>query len=86
MTTEEARLKRINTAAAKHLEDILRQYENEEISTDDFISVVYGHLVASNILGFDTAAMEKYAASGASRIQDLLCEEQDAPADGKEDK
>ena len=75
--TEEDRIKKINTEAAKHLEDMLLQVENEELTGDDLLAVTYGYLIAAKLIGYDPAALSSDAIKAAERIGDLAAETED---------
>lgn len=49
---EQTRLEKINYATAKHVQDNLEQLANEEINSDDLLSMVYAALVTSMLLGY----------------------------------
>jgi hypothetical protein len=69
--TEEDRIKKINTEAAKHLENILLQLENDEISSDDLLAITYAHLIASTLAGYNPESFCNDALVAAKKIIDL---------------
>ncbi len=77
--TEDVRINKINNDAAKHLQDVLLQFENEELSGDDLLSVTYGYLIAAKLIGYDPAALSSDAIKAAERIGDLAAETEDEP-------
>ena len=62
------RIKKINENAVKHLEDYLKQLENEEIEPDDLLSVVYAGMIAASLLGYSPQALADDAQKGADQI------------------
>ena len=70
--TEEERINKINTAAGKHLEDILLQIENEEIDSDDLLAVSYAHLIACVIAGYNPESFVDDAITAARKLMDLV--------------
>ncbi len=75
--SEEDRIKKINAEAAKHLEDMLLQVENEELTGDDLLAVTYGYLIAAKLIGYDPAALSSDAIKAAERIAELAAETED---------
>jgi spermidine/putrescine-binding protein len=76
--TEEERINKINTAAVKHLEDILLQLENEEIAGDDLLAVSYAYLIASVVAGYNPESFVNDAITAAHKLMDLVEEPEDA--------
>ena len=65
------RIKNINENAVKHLEDYLKQLENEEIEPDDLLSVVYAGMIAASLLGYSPHALADDAKKGADQIAEM---------------
>lgn len=72
------RIEKINTNAVKHLEDYLKQIENEEINHDDLLAVVYAGMVAAILLGYSPHALADDAEKAATRISDLADAEENS--------
>jgi hypothetical protein len=70
--TEEERIKLVNEKAAAHLEDWLKQLENEEVTEDDLLASLYGGMVAAYLLGYSPDLMIEDAKAGTERIIKLL--------------
>lgn len=66
--TEQERLDKINQNAGKHLEDYLKQIENEEITSDDLLSIVHGGMIAAGLMGFSPEALVDDARSAINKI------------------
>jgi len=77
--TEEDRIKKINSDAAKHLQDVLLQLENEELRDDDLLAVTYGYMIAAKLVGYDPAALAVDVEKAAQRIAELAAETEDEP-------
>ena len=75
--TEDERVKYINTEVAKHLEDFLRQLEDNEITEDQMVLVAYASMIAVAILGFSPEEMGKDASKAAEKIVIDVSEETD---------
>lgn len=69
---EDERVKKINLKAGEHLQDWLKQLENEEVTTDDLLASLYGASVAAYLLGCDPEVMVFDAKAGAERLMKLL--------------
>jgi len=76
---EEERIKKINEAAGKHLQDMLTQFENGELDGDDLLAVTYGYMIAVKLVGYDPAALSVDAEKAAQRIAELAAEDEDEP-------
>ena len=70
--TDEERINKINTAAVKHLEDILLQLENETMSEDDLLAITYAHLIASVLAGYNPESFVNDAITAAHKLMDLV--------------
>ena len=77
--TEQERIININNNAAKHLQDVLLQLENEELSSDDLLAVTYGYMIAGKLIGCDPAALSVDVEKAAQRIAELVAEDEDEP-------
>lgn len=77
--TEQERLDKINTAAAKHLEDILMALENEEVDGDGLMAITYAHLIASRLAGFNPEAMIVDAKAAAENLIGMVEETENGP-------
>lgn len=75
--TEKERLDKINTAAAKHLEDILMALENEKVDGDDLMAITYAHLIASCLSGYNLEVMAIDAKTAAEKLIDMAEETED---------
>lgn len=69
--TEEERVKKINFAAAGHLQDWLLQLENKEVAPDDLLASLYGGMIAAILLGYSPESMVEDAKKGAEKITSL---------------
>lgn len=65
---ERERLENINFAAAKHLQDWLRQLADEEIDGDDLLAAVYGGMIAAILMGYNPEAILEDVKRGADYI------------------
>jgi hypothetical protein len=72
--SEELRLSNINTNAAKIMEKLLLDFENEVLDEDAFLSETYARLVTAKLLGFSPAALSEAAEEAAERIINLADE------------
>ncbi len=77
--TEDVRINKINNDAAKHLQDVLLQFENEELSCDDLLALTYGYLIAAKLIGYDPAALSVDVDRAAQRIAELAAETENEP-------
>jgi len=74
---ETPRQEKINLATAKHIQDYIEQLANEEIDSDDFISLVYGGLVTSMLLGYNPEELIEDVKMSVQRIKDISGEDND---------
>jgi hypothetical protein len=74
--TEEERVKSINERAGVHLQDLLEQLENEEITPDDLLPPMYAAMIVSILYGYSPNAMVEDAQAAASRLLTMLDEEE----------
>lgn len=74
--TDEERLVKINQGALEHLEDILMQLENEEITQDDILSLAYAGMIVTKLLGYSPQELAHDAVLAAGKIQKMIEEEE----------
>ena len=74
--TDEERVEKINRSAAEHLEDIVMQLDNEEITQDDILSLVYAGMIVTKLLGYSPQAFAHDAVLAAEKIQNMIEEEE----------
>ncbi len=74
--TEEERIKSINERAGVHLQDLLEQLENEEITPDDLLPPLYAAMIVSILYGYSPRAMIEDAQAAASKLLTMLDEEE----------
>jgi hypothetical protein len=73
--TEEERIKSINERAGVHLQDLLEQLENNEITPDDILPPLYAAMIVSILYGYSPNAMVEDAQAAANRLLTMLDEE-----------
>ena len=74
---ETPRQEKINLATANHIQDYIEQLANEEIDSDDFISLVYSGLVTSMLLGYNPEELIEDVKMSVQRIKDISGEDND---------
>jgi len=74
---EQTRLEKINYATAKHVLDYLEQLANEEINSDDLLSLVYAVLVTSMLLGYSPEELIEDVKISVQTIIDMEEEDND---------
>jgi hypothetical protein len=71
---KQERIKSINERAVLHLQNLLEQLENKEVTPDDLLASLYGASVAAYLLGYSPDALVHDAKAGAERLMELLKE------------
>jgi len=74
---EQPRLEKINYSVAGHVQDYLEQLANEEIDSDDLLSLVYAGLVTSMMLGYNPEELIEDVKMSVQRIKDISGEDND---------
>lgn len=69
---ETERINNINANSVGHLEDFLKQLENEEMTEDQMLSIAYAAMVTVSILGFSAEEIAKSAVAAADKLMDAL--------------
>lgn len=68
---EQSRLEKINLATAKHVQDYLEQIANEEIDSDDLLSLTYASLVTSVLLGYELEELIEDVKISVQKINEI---------------
>jgi hypothetical protein len=74
--TEDERVKQINERAGLHLQDLLEQLENEEITPDDLLPPLYAAMIVSILYGYSPSAMIEDAQAAADKLLAMLDKEE----------
>jgi hypothetical protein len=74
--TEEERIAKINARAGLHLQDLLEQLENEEITPDDLLPPLYAAMIVSILYGYSPSAMIEDAQAAADKLLAMLDKEE----------
>jgi hypothetical protein len=74
--TEDERVNVINIKAGEHLQDLLEQLENEEITPDDLLPPLYAAMIVSILYGYSPSAMIEDAQAAADKLLAMLDKEE----------
>lgn len=68
---DQKRVEKINHNMAAYVQDYLEQLSNEEIDSDDLLSLVYAGLITSILLGYSPEELIEDAKAGVQRLKDM---------------